>query len=336
MKPVIFGLSGLQLTRGERALFRACDPAGFILFVRNIADREQLRALTDQLRALVGRDDLAILIDQEGGRVMRMKPPIWPDFPAGARFEALYDVAPMTAIEAARSNAEALALILAEVGITVNCLPVLDLKHPETHAAIGDRSLGGEPMRVAALGRAILDGLAAGGVVGVIKHAPGQGRATLDTHHDLPRITADEATLADDIQPFQQLSDAMMAMTGHVIYEAWDSALPATLSARVIGNIIRERIGFDGLLMTDDIEMNALTGPVSDRADAALAGGCDVVLHCSGELAAMEALAETLPEITSTAKARLERAMSGARPGFNPDRLAATLAKRDQLMALAA
>ena len=182
MKPVIFGLSGLTLTDDEKRLFRDVEPAGYILFKRNIEDMAQVRALTDSLRTLHGCDTVPILIDQEGGRVARMRPPVWPDFPAGGAFDALYDIAPITAIEAARCNAEAIALSLNEVGINVDCLPVLDVRVPETHSAIGDRALGSEPLRVAALGRAILDGLALGGVIGVLKHMPGQGRASVDTH----------------------------------------------------------------------------------------------------------------------------------------------------------
>ena len=222
------------MTGDERDFFREAKPAGYILFARNIEDRSQLCALTDSLRELHGNDDLAILIDQEGGRVARMKPPVWPEFPAGGAFDALYDVAPITAMEAARANAEALALILAEVGVTVNCLPVLDVRVPETHAAIGDRALGSDPVQVASLGRAVLDGLAKGGVVGVVKHMPGQGRAIVDSHHDLPHVTASAKELEQDLEPFRALNEAPMGMTGHIMFDAWDSALCSTMSPKII------------------------------------------------------------------------------------------------------
>ena len=197
MTPAIFGLSGPVLTADEAAFFADAQPAGYIMFKRNCVDRAQLRALTDSLRALEGREDVAILIDQEGGRVARMQPPEWPAFPPGGVFDALYDIAPMSAIEAARSNAHALALMLAEVGISVDCAPLLDVRGPATHPAIGDRALASEPLPVASLGRAVLRGLAAGGVVGVVKHMPGQGRAVVDSHHDLPVVAADDALRAE-------------------------------------------------------------------------------------------------------------------------------------------
>ena len=335
MKPVIFGLSGLTLTDDEKGLFRDVEPAGYILFKRNIEDREQVRALTDSLRELHGRDDVLISIDQEGGRVARMRGPVWPEFPAGGAFDALYDIAPMTAIEAARSNAEAIALILAEVGINVDCLPLLDVRVPQTHAAIGDRALGSDPARVAALGRAILDGLAAGGVVGVVKHMPGQGRAVVDTHHELPHVHASEAELEQDLMPFRTLNWAPMGMTGHVVYDVWDAKRPATTSPVVIEEIIRGRIGFDGLLMSDDLDMKALTGDVPSRAAECIAAGCDIALNCWSRFDEMLAISEILPEITDAALARLQRAMATAAPKFDAGRLADMLAKRDQLLAIA-
>jgi len=220
MKPVIFGVSGLELTAGERDFFRDADPLGYILFKRNCGDRAQMRALTDSLRDLSGRADLPILIDQEGGRVARMQPPVWPAFPAGAAFDALYEKAPISAIEAARANGQALGLMLSEVGVTVDCAPLLDVRQPEVTDAIGDRALGGEPMRVAALGKAILEGLRLGGVVGVVKHMPGHGRALVDSHLELPRVKADAAALEVDIEPFTRLADAPMGMTAHLVFEA--------------------------------------------------------------------------------------------------------------------
>jgi beta-N-acetylhexosaminidase len=334
MKPVIFGLSGHTLTDDEKRLFRDVDPAGYIIFGRNVENRQQLRALTDSLRDLHGRDDVPVLIDQEGGRVARMKAPQWPVFPAGGAFDALYDLAPMTAIEAARSNAEAIALVLVEVGINVDCLPVLDVRVPDTHSAIGDRALGSDPMRVAALGRAILDGLAAGGVIGVVKHMPGQGRAVVDTHHELPHVHASDAELEQDLEPFRALKKAPMGMTGHVVYDVWDDQRPSTMSPIIIENIIRGKIGFDGLLMSDDLDMNALSGDVPTRAAECVEAGCDIALNCWGRFDEMVAIAEVLPEITDAAKVRLDRAMAGAAKAFDPDRLAHLLDKRDRLLAL--
>jgi beta-N-acetylhexosaminidase len=335
MKPVIFGLSGLELTANEKHLFNDVDPAGYIIFGRNVETRPQLRALTDSLRELHGRDDVPILIDQEGGRVARMKSPEWPMFPAGGAFDALYDVAPMTAIEAARNNAEAIALVLAEVGINVDCLPVLDVRVPCTHSAIGDRALGSDPMRVAALGRAILDGLAAAGVVGVLRHMPGQGRAAVDTHHDLPHVSASEAELEQDLAPFRALNKAAMGMTGHVVYDVWDSQHTATMSPVVIKEIIRGKIGFDGLLISDDLDMNALSGDVADRALRCVEAGIDIALNCWGRFDEMVAIAGKLPDITNEAKARLDKAVAGSVPTFDADRLAHLLDKRDQLLAIA-
>jgi len=334
MKPVIFGLSGLTLTDDERRLFRDVEPAGYIIFGRNVETREQLLKLTDSLRDLHGRDDVAITIDQEGGRVARMAPPVWPKFPAGGAFDALYDLAPMTAIEAARVNGEALALMLGEVGITVNLQPLLDVRVPETHSAIGDRALGSEPKRVAALGRAILDGLSKGGVVGVIKHMPGHGRSTVDSHYDLPHVNATREELEQDIAPFKSLANAMMGMTAHLVYEAWDAERPATMSPVVIKDIIRGEIGFDGLLMSDDLDMKALSGDVPTRARDCVVAGCDVALNCWGRFDEMVRICELLPEITDIARQRLDRAMEGSKISFDGDRMASLIDKRDQLLAL--
>jgi beta-N-acetylhexosaminidase len=336
MKPVIFGLSSLILTDDEKSFFADVNPAGYILFKRNIESRSQLKALTDGLRALHGRDDVLILIDQEGGRVARMQSPVWPEFPAGNTFDAVYDISPMTAIEAARNNAEAIAIMLAEVGINVNAMPMLDVRVADTHAAIGDRSFGSEPQRVAAMGRAVIDGLRRGGVVGIIKHMPGQGRAVVDTHHDLPHVTASAEELEQDLSPFHALSDAPMGMTGHVIFEAWDKDRPATMSPTIIYDIIRTRIRFDGLLMSDDLQMNALSGDIADRAANCIKAGCDIALYCSGDLADMVAIADKLPEITDAAKERLNRAMATISDDVpvDLDRLAMLIAKRDELLAI--
>lgn len=334
MKPVIFGLSGPVLNAEERAFFAVAEPAGYILFGRNIVDRAQIRALTDDLRALHGRDALPILIDQEGGPVARMGPPVWPHFPAAAAFDALYERAPISALEAVRVNARAIGLMLADVGINVNIAPVLDVRRPQTHAAIGVRSFGSDPLRVASLGAAMLDGLRQGGVIGVLKHIPGQGRATLDTHHHLPVVDASDAELADDLFPFERLNGAPMAMTGHVMFSAWDADHPVTLSATVIGDIIRGRIGFDGLLISDDLDMGALSGDIGSRAAACMAAGCDVALHCSGTMDAMIAISDRVPDMTDAASARLARAMATIEPSDDVGSIAALIAKRDELLAL--
>ncbi|MEZ0497853.1 glycoside hydrolase family 3 N-terminal domain-containing protein [Sphingomonas sp. IW22] len=333
MLPVIYGLSGLTLTPDERAFFRDADPLGYILFGRNVSDRAQLRALTDDLRALSGRDDLPILIDQEGGPVARMKPPEWPAFPAGPAFAALWNVAPASAIEAARVNAHAIGLMLSEVGITVDCLPLLDVTMADTTPAIASRAYGSEPMQVAAIGRAVLDGLQAGGVVGVVKHMPGHGRGRVDSHYELPRVAANADALAIDIEPFRTLSHAPMGMTCHCVFDAWDAERPATLSPTVIEDVIRGQIGFDGLLMTDDIDMKALSGTAGEKAGAALAAGCDVALDCWARMDEMVEIAGRLTPAGEKVIARLDRAMA-MRVAPSGD-MAELIAKRDALLALA-
>lgn len=333
MKPVIFGLSGPALTVEERAFFADVKPAGYILFKRNVETRGQLRALTDSLRALAGRDDLAILIDQEGGRVARMGPPEWPAFPAGPAFAALYDRAPMSAIQAMRANGQALGLMLRDMGITVDCAPLLDVAQPDTTPAIASRAYGGDPMQVAALGRAMLEGLAAGGIVGVVKHMPGHGRAIVDSHYDLPTVTADAAALETDLEPFRTLAHAPMGMTSHIVFQAWDAERPATLSPVVIEQVIRGAIGFDGLLMTDDIDMKALSGSAGDKAAGAIAAGCDLVLDCWARMDEMVDIAGRLGDIAPAARARLDRAMATRRPPEGD--FAELVGRRDAFLALA-
>lgn len=336
MIPAIFGLSGPTLTADEREFFRDSQPAGFILFGRNIENRDQLRALTDELRALDGRNNLPILIDQEGGRVARMKPPIWPEFPSGEVFDKLYERAPASAIEAARLNAMALAAMLSEVGISVDCLPLLDVRQAGASDVIGDRALGSDPMRVAGLGRAILSGLQAGGVLGVVKHIPGHGRAQFDSHLQLSRVTASETELQSDLAPFAALRDAAMAMTAHVIFEAWDKDLPATLSPFIIQNVIREQVGFHGLLMTDDIDMKALSGSIPDLSKQAIDAGCDIVLNCWGKMDDMVGIAQAVGSIGSESKARLDTAIQRLGAERDARDLAQLLAQRDALLAAAA
>lgn len=335
MTPAIFGLSGTALSADERAFFRDSDPAGYILFGRNIESRQQLRALTDDLRAIHGRNRLFICIDQEGGRVARMKAPTWLSYPPGQVFDRLWDLAPASAIAAARANAEALGLDLAEAGISVDCLPLLDVRQPGAHDVIGDRALGSEPRRVAALGRAVLDGLEAAGVCGIVKHMPGHGRAGADSHKELPTVTASDAELESDIAPFRTLADAPVAMTAHIVFTAWDAERPATQSPKVIEQVIRRRIGFGGLLLTDDLDMEALSGTIPERAAKSIAAGCDIALNCWGRMADMTGIARALPVMAPEAAARLERALALTNvASFDMARQTELLAARDTLLAL--
>ncbi len=337
MIPAIFGLSGPQLTADERAFFRDADPAGYILFGRNCVDPAQLRALTDDLRSIHGRERLLVSIDQEGGRVARLRPPGWSPYPAGQAFDALYQIAPASAIEAARANAFAMGLELSAMGITVDYHPPLDLRVPGAHDVIGDRSLGSDPMQVAALGRAILEGLAAGGVTGCIKHMPGHGRTDVDTHKAMPTVTAGADELEADLAPFKTLNQALIGMTGHLLFTAWDAENPATLSETVIRDVIRSAIGFDGLLLTDDIDMEALGGTIPERSARAHAAGCDIVLNCWGKMDDMQGICEVLPAMSEATAARHDRALEATRiaPAIAPEH-AELLAKRDALLALAA
>jgi beta-N-acetylhexosaminidase len=334
MTPAIFGLSGLSLTADERAFFRDADPAAYIIFGRNIESREQLRALTDGLRSIHGRDKLLISIDQEGGRVCRMKPPVWDSYPSGAVFGRLFDLAPASAIEAARANAEALGHDLFEVGITCTHAPVLDVRQHGANDVIGDRAYGYEPLRVAAIGRAVLDGLARAGVLGTIKHMPGHGRTSVDTHKALPTVTASDAELESDLAPFKALADAPIGMTGHLVFNAWDADHPATQSPFVIEQIIRQRIGFAGLLLTDDLDMEALSGTVPERAETAVRAGCDIALNCWGKMADMAEICERLGTMSVATAERHARALAAiAEPQRSVDH-GDLLAKREALFAL--
>ena len=332
MKPVIFGMSGLALTADERAFFAESAPAGYILFKRNIADKAQLRALTDELRALHGRDDLLIMIDQEGGRVARMQPPVWPAFPPQQVFDAIYDKAAVTAIEACRANAAAIGAMLREAGITVDALPLLDVRQDGASDIMGDRTLGAEPMRVAALGRAVIEGLADAGVAGIVKHMPGHGRALVDSHLDLPTVTASAEELQSDLAPFRALQGAAMGMTAHIVYTAWDAERPASLSPRVISEIIRGEIGFDGLLMSDDLDMKALKGDIPALAAGVVAAGCDLALNCWGRMDEMIGIANALPDISDASRTRLDRAMASIAVPADPATMDDWLARRDALM----
>jgi beta-N-acetylhexosaminidase len=335
MQPAIYGCSGQRLTADERDFFKDSHPAGYILFHRNCSDRDQLLALTDELRAIHGRSDVPILVDQEGGRVARLKAPVWPTFPAAQRFADLYERAPISGMEAARLNAQAIAVVLRESGINVNCLPLLDVRQAGAHDIIGDRALGTEPMQVAALGRAMLDGMQAAGVAGVVKHMPGHGRSHCDSHHELPVVDASDEELERDIEPFRSLRDAPMGMAAHIVYTAWDAERCGTLSLFVIREIIRGRIGFHNFLMSDDIVMHALSGDFGDRARGVIEAGCDVALHGSGVLQEMAAVAGAIGEMSTASIERLDRAMATTKePGGQPpyEELAA---RRDQLLAYA-
>jgi beta-N-acetylhexosaminidase len=263
-----------------------------------------------------------------------MKPPVWLAWPAGEAFDRLYDLAPASAIEAARANAQALGQDLAEVGITCTHAPVLDVRQPGAHDVIGDRALGSEPLRVAALGRAVLEGLGRAGVLGTIKHMPGHGRSACDSHKELPTVTASEAELESDLAPFRALRDAPIGMTGHLRFTAWDNENPATQSPFIVHEIIRKRIGFAGLLLTDDLDMEALSGTVPERAVRAIAAGCDIALNCWAKMDDMAGIAEMLPAMRPETADRLERALASIEPARGTAQ-AELIAKRDSLLALA-
>jgi beta-N-acetylhexosaminidase len=329
-RPLIFGCAGERLAAAEREFFAAVRPLGFILFRRNCASPAQVRDLVAALRDSVGRPDAPVLIDQEGGRVARLRPPHWRLYPAAARIAALPDP---RAEEAAWLGARLIADDLAALGITVDCLPVLDLALPGADPVIGDRAYGGEPQRVARLARAVCAGLLEGGVLPVLKHIPGHGRARVDSHFARPLVEASRAEMSrTDFAPFRALAGMPWAMTAHIVYAAIDGAMPATLSARVIGEIIRGEIGFDGVLISDDLSMRALGGGLAERAGGALAAGCDLVLHCSGDRREMEEIAAAVPPLSPATAARLARGEALRRPPLPFDRRAAE-ARFDMLLA---
>lgn len=304
-RAVVLGCGGEQLTPEERRFFAAADPLGFVLFRRNCRTREQLRALVGELRASVGRDDAPVLVDQEGGRVARLQPPEWRPYPAAGEIAALPD--PL-ALEAARLGARLIADDLAEVGITVDCAPVLDLPNEGADPVIGDRAFGNDPTRVARLGQAFCEGLLAGGVLPVIKHIPGHGRARVDSHRACPRVEAGHAILsASDFAPFRALCETPWAMTAHIVYAAIDDAAPATFSRSLIDTIIRGEIGFGGVLVSDDISMGALDGTPGERTRRALDAGVDLVLHCNGVMAEMAEIVDAAGLISPAARERIAR-----------------------------
>ena len=328
----ITGVSGTALTDDERAFLRAQRPWGFILFKRNIETPDQVTRLVQELRASVGQPDAPVLIDQEGGRVQRLQPPQWPSYPPGAIFSALYEIDRETGLEAARLSSRLIAADLADLGITVDCLPLADVPVPGADSVIGDRAYGTTPAKVAAIARAVTDGLAQGGVLPVLKHIPGHGRATADSHFRLPTVDTPAAELAGtDFAAFKPLADLPMAMTAHVVFSALDPAQPATTSATIIEQVIRGTIGFQGLLMSDDVSMNALQGSIAERSRASISAGCDVVLHCNGKLDEMTQVAAESPELTGEALARANRALASRRTPQPFDRGAAR-AELDRLI----
>jgi beta-N-acetylhexosaminidase len=335
IKAFITGISGLKLTQDERDFLRAEQPWGFILFKRNLEDRAQVAALVAEMRAAVGRTDAPILIDQEGGRVQRLKPPEWPAYPAGALFGQLYGHSTDQGLRAAWLSARLIADDLAELGITVDCLPLADVPIPGADDVIGDRAYGTEPGLVAAIAQAVTDGLEAGGVLPVLKHIPGHGRATADSHEMLPVVDVPLVELEQtDFAAFRPLNALPMAMTAHVVFTALDSAQPATTSATIIADVIRGSIGFQGLLMSDDVSMNALEGSLTERSQALLSAGCDMILHCSGKLDEMREIAAVAPVLVGQALARADAALASRKPPQPFDRTKAR-AELDELVARA-
>jgi len=305
-RAVILGCSGEQLSADEARFFGAADPVGFILFRRNCRSPDQVRELVAALRGAIGRRDAPILIDQEGGRVVRLRPPSWRLYPSAARLGSLPDPAAEVAV---RLGARLIADDLRDLGITVDCLPVLDIPIAGAHPVIGDRAYGTEPGRVTKLARAACHGLLDGGVLPVIKHIPGHGRARVDSHHVCPVVETETDELSrTDFAPFRALAAMPWAMSAHIVYRAIDMTAPATLSRRVISEVIRGVIGFDGVLITDDLSMHALGGDTAERAGRALAAGCDLVLHCNADRSEMEAIVAGAGPISTRAAARLTRA----------------------------
>jgi beta-N-acetylhexosaminidase len=333
IKAFICGVSGLHLTADERDFLRAEQPWGFILFARNVRDRAQVAALVQELRGAVGRPDAPVLIDQEGGRVQRLQPPEWPLYPRGATFASLYARSQKQGLRAAWLSARLIADDLSELGVTVDCLPLADVPVAGADDVIGDRAYGHEPAQVAAIARAVTDGLAAGGVLAVLKHIPGHGRATADSHEKLPVVDTAQAELErTDFAAFRPLNGLPMAMTAHVVFSALDRAQPATTSATIIADVIRTSIGFQGLLMSDDVSMNALNGTLAERTRASIAAGCDMILHCNGKPDEMREVAANSPLLVGKALQRAEAALASRGTPRAFDRKAAR-AELDELVA---
>jgi beta-N-acetylhexosaminidase len=320
----ITGVSGTELGAEEREFIRAARPWGFILFKRNIETPSQVVQLVRDLREAADEPDAPILIDQEGGRVQRLGPPHWPVYPPGAVFGTLYDIDPALGLFAARLSARLIAADLFELGVTVDCLPLADVPVAGADAVIGNRAYGTEPAKVAAIARAVTEGLEQGGILPVLKHIPGHGRATADTHFRLPVVDTAKAELErTDFAAFRPLAELPMAMTAHVVFSALDSAHPATTSATIIEQVIRGVIGFQGLLMSDDVSMNALAGSIAERTRAIVTAGCDMVLHCNGKLDEMREVARQTPELSGKALDRARRALASRKAPQAFDRLAA-------------
>lgn len=310
----ITGVEGLTLSAAERDFLRAADPWGFILFKRNIDTPAQVRALVAEMRAVVGRN-APVLIDQEGGRVQRLTMPHWPKYPPGAFYGAIYDRDKAEGQRAAKLGARLIAHDLHELGIDVDCLPLADVPVSDADPVIGDRAYGLNPAKVAAIGAVVAEGLLDGGVLPVLKHIPGHGRATADSHHKLPVVDTDRATLeSSDFAAFVPLAKLPLGMTAHVVFSALDPLAPATTSVKMVREVIREHIGFDGLLMSDDVSMNALSGTLAERTRASLHAGCDVALHCNGKLDEMQAVASESPRLAGDALRRADAALAARRP----------------------
>jgi beta-N-acetylhexosaminidase len=308
---MITGLAGLELTPAEQGFLKTIRPAGIILFARNCASPSQIHALVQASHEAVSSQQLLVLIDQEGGRVRRLRPPLWRELPSAQAYANLYALDPAAARDAARIVARLTAADLRAIGINTNCAPVLDIAIPGAHEIVGDRAYGSVPAQVAELGRAVAEGYLSGGVIPVIKHIPGHGRAMADSHFELPVVTSHRADLeALDFAPFQALADMPAAMTAHVVYTALDPTGPASTSAVVTREIIRGVCRFGGLLMSDDLSMKALAGPMRERASAVIAAGSDVALHCNGEMHEMEQVALGVPVLSGVANARFEHCIN--------------------------
>jgi beta-N-acetylhexosaminidase len=331
----ITGVAGLELSAAEREFIRTERPWGFILFKRNIETPDQVAGLVDKLRESVGGADAPVLIDQEGGRVQRLGPLHWPVYPPGAVFGSLYDIDPKLGRSAARLGARLIAADLIDLGVTVDCLPLADVPVAGADAVIGNRAYGTEPAKVADIARAVTEGLEQGGVLPVLKHIPGHGRATADTHFRLPVVDTSRVELErTDFAAFAPLADLPMAMTAHVVFSALDAVQPATTSATIIEQVIRGVIGFQGLLMSDDVSMNALSGSIAERTRALFTAGCDMALHCNGKLDEMRDVARETPELSGQALQRARRALASRKAPQPFDRPAAR-AELDALIARA-
>ena len=310
VRAFITGLAGTVLTPAERAFLRESAPWGLIVFKRNVETPAQVSRLAASFRDAVGRD-AAVLVDQEGGRVQRLGPPHWPAYPPGAAYGRIYDRDAAAGLRAAHLGARLIAADLMAVGIDVDCLPIADVPVAGADPVIGDRAYGNTAEKVAAIARAVSDGLLAGGVLPVLKHIPGHGRATADSHGSLPLVDTDRATLvATDFAAFRPLSDLPLGMTAHIVYTAIDPIAPATTSVTLVRDVIRDWLKFRGLLMSDDISMGALSGSIEARSRAAIAAGCDLVLHCNGRLDEMQAVASAVPTLAGEAAARSDAALA--------------------------